>query len=112
MQTKPKTFEAAAIELIENKRPGWKNAKHAAQWTSTLESYVFPKLGKMQVAQIETADVLATLTPIWSAKPETANRVRQRIEAVLDYASALGIRPGDNPRGGADTSTIFCQSPK
>ena len=96
-QTKPKTFEAAAIELIENKRPGWKNAKHAAQWTSTLESYAFPKLGKMQVAQIETADVLATLTPIWSAKPETANRVRQRIEAVLDYASALGIRSADNP---------------
>jgi len=96
-QAKPKTFKGAALELIESKRHGWKNAKHAAQWTSTLESYVFPKIGQVQVAKIETADVISTLTPIWSDKPETANRVRQRIEAVIDYASALGIRTGDNP---------------
>lgn len=96
-QAKPKTFKDAALELIESKKPGWKNAKHAAQWTSTLEAYAFPKIGQVQVAKIETADVIAALTPIWSAKPETANRVRQRIEAVLDYASALGIRTGDNP---------------
>lgn len=96
-QAKPKTFREAALELIESKRPGWKNAKHAAQWTSTLEAYVFPKIGAVQIAKIETADVISTLTPIWAAKPETANRVRQRIEAVIDYASALGIRSGDNP---------------
>lgn len=96
-QSKPKTFKDAALELIESKRPGWKNAKHAAQWTSTLETYAFPKIGRLQVAKIETADVIATLTPIWSDKPETANRVRQRIEAVIDYSSALGIRSGDNP---------------
>lgn len=96
-QTKPKTFKDAALELIESKRPGWKNAKHAAQWTSTLESYVFPSLGRMQVARVDTADVMGVLKPIWTAKPETANRVRQRIEAVLDYASALGIRTGENP---------------
>ncbi|MBL3703376.1 DUF4102 domain-containing protein [Sulfitobacter sp. BDSS02] len=96
-QAKPKTFREAAHELIDSKRPGWKNAKHAAQWTATLESYVFPKIGTVQVAKIETADVISTLTPIWAAKPETANRVRQRIEAVIDYASALGIRSGDNP---------------
>ena len=96
-QAKPKTFKGAALELIESKRPGWKNAKHAAQWTSTLEAYVFPSLGRMQVARIETADVMGVLKPIWTAKPETANRVRQRIEAVLDYASALGIRTGENP---------------
>lgn len=96
-QTQPKTFKDAALELIECKRFGWKNAKHAAQWTSTLEAYVFPDLGRMQVARIETADVMGALRPIWTAKPETANRVRQRIEAVLDYASALGIRTGDNP---------------
>ena len=93
---KPKTFKAAALELIESKRPGWKNAKHAAQWTSTLETYVFPKIGQVQAAKVETADVIGVLTPIWSDKPETANRVRQRIEAVLDYASALGVRAGDN----------------
>lgn len=96
-QAKPKTFREAALELIESKRPGWKNAKHAAQWTATLEAYVFPKIGAVQVAKIETADVISALTPIWATKPETANRVRQRIEAVIDYASALGIRSGDNP---------------
>ncbi|MEM6623090.1 MAG: integrase arm-type DNA-binding domain-containing protein [Pseudomonadota bacterium] len=96
-QAKPKTFKDAALELIESKRPGWKNAKHAAQWTSTLETYVFPKIGQVQAAKVETADVIGVLTPIWSEKPETANRVRQRIEAVLDYATALGIRTGDNP---------------
>lgn len=96
-QAQPKTFKDAALELIESKRPGWKNAKHAAQWSSTLEAYVFPSLGRMQVARIQTADVIGALKPIWNAKPETANRVRQRIEAVLDYASALGIRKGDNP---------------
>jgi len=96
-QANPKTFKDAALELIESKRVGWKNAKHAAQWTSTLESYAFPSLGRMQVTNIATADVIGALKPIWSVKPETANRVRQRIEAVLDYASALGIRSGDNP---------------
>jgi len=96
-QKKPKTFKEAAQELIESKRPGWKNAKHAAQWTSTLEAYAFPKLAQMQVTNVETADVIGALKPIWTDKPETANRVRQRIEAVIDYASALGIRSGDNP---------------
>lgn len=96
-QAQPKTFKEAALELIESKRPGWKNAKHAAQWASTLESYVFPKIGQGQVAKIETADVIGALTPIWTDKPETASRVRQRIEAVIDYATALGIRSGDNP---------------
>lgn len=101
----PKTFKDAALELIESKRPGWKNAKHAAQWTSTLNAYVFPRIGQIQVAKVETADVIGALTPIWSEKPETANRVRQRIEAVLDYATALGVRTGDNParwRGNLD----------
>lgn len=94
---KPKTFRDAALELIESKRPGWKNAKHAAQWTATLETYVFPKIGQVQVSKVETADVIGVLTPFWSMKPETANRVRQRIEAIIDYASALGVRSGDNP---------------
>ena len=94
---KPKTFRDAALELIESKRPGWKNAKHAAQWTSTLETHAFPTLGQMQVAKVQTADVIAALKPIWTKTPETANRVRQRIEAVIDYAAALGIRSGENP---------------
>jgi len=96
-QAKPKTFKDSALELIESRRPSWKNAKHAAQWASTLETYVFPKVGLLQVAKIETADVMGVLKPIWTQKPETASRVRQRIEAVIDYASALGARTGDNP---------------
>lgn len=96
-QARPATFKDAALELIESKRSGWKNAKHAAQWTATLDAYVFPKIGRVQVANIETADVISTLTPIWTLKPETASRVRQRIEAVIDYATALGLRSGENP---------------
>lgn len=61
------------------------------------EAYVFPRIGQMQVANVATADIVGALKPIWSQKPETANRVRQSVEAVLDYASALGIRKGDNP---------------
>ncbi len=96
-QAKPKTFKHSAIELIERTRHGWKNAKHAAQWSSTLEAYVFPTIGQVQLANVETADVISALTRIWSKKPETANRVRQRIEAVMGYATALGIRAEDNP---------------
>ena len=62
-QTKAKSFEEAALELIASKRSGWKNAKHAAQWTSTLETYVFPKIGRIQVGKIETADIISSLTP-------------------------------------------------
>ena len=91
------TFKELAAELIESKRPGWKNAKHAAQWTSTLETYAYPTLDKMDVRDIDTSHVHAALKQIWTAKPETASRVRQRIEAVLDYASALGVRDGANP---------------
>lgn len=91
------TFKEAASALIESKRSGWKNAKHAAQWPSTLNNYAMPKLGDLDVKLIETADVIAVLKPIWNEKPETASRLRQRIEAVLDYTTAMGIRTGDNP---------------
>ena len=96
-QAKGLLFKAAAAALIESKRPGWRNEKHAAQWVSTLETYAYPKLGTRDVRAIDTQDVMAVLQPIWSEKPETASRVRQRIEAVLDYATAMGARTGDNP---------------
>ncbi|MGI9520737.1 MAG: tyrosine-type recombinase/integrase, partial [Hyphomicrobiaceae bacterium] len=83
--------------LIENKRPGWRNAKHAAQWSSTLQNYAYPHLGHLDVRQIDTKGVVAALRPIWTVKSETASRVRQRIEAVLDYAAAIGLRDGANP---------------
>jgi integrase len=91
------TFGTAAEALIEAKRAGWRNAKHAAQWSSTLETYAYPKLGTLDVQAIDTAAVLDVLRPIWTKKTETASRVRQRIEAVLDYASAVKARTGDNP---------------
>lgn len=91
------TFEAAAKALIESKRPGWRNAKHAAQWTSTLTDYAYPKLGHLDIKTIDTRAVLDVLRPVWTEKTETASRLRQRLEAVLDYATSLGVRSGENP---------------
>jgi len=92
-----RTFAEVAAEYIERNRAGWANAKHAAQWTSTIETYASPKIGQLGVADIALRDVLAVLEPIWTTKPETASRVRGRIEAVLDYAGVQGWRTGDNP---------------
>jgi integrase len=92
-----RTFADCARALIEAKRPGWRNAKHAAQWVSTLETYAFPVIGHKAPADVSLADVLKILTPIWSTKTETASRLRQRIEAVLDYAAVHGLRSNDNP---------------
>jgi integrase len=91
------TFEQAARSYIEAKSPEWKNAKHAAQWGATLETYAFPVMGKMHVSDIQQAHVLAVLEPIWSSKTETATRVRGRIELVLDWARVRGYRSGENP---------------
>ena len=91
------TFRETAADLISSKRPGWRSPKHAAQWSATLGAYAYPALGSLDVKAIETTDVLAVLRPIWTDKPETASRVRQRIEAVLDFASAQGLRNGLNP---------------
>ncbi|HEX2528682.1 MAG TPA: integrase arm-type DNA-binding domain-containing protein [Geminicoccus sp.] len=91
------TFRDAAEALIESKRPGWRNAKHAAQWGATLATYAYPKIGDLDVRRIATTDVLDVLRPLWTQKTETASRLRQRIEAVLDYATATGGRAGDNP---------------
>ncbi|MEO3475760.1 site-specific integrase [Roseomonas sp. CAU 1739] len=76
---------------------GWRNAKHRAQWTSTLTTYAFPHIGSMGLEEISTDDVLRCLQPIWTAKSETATRVRGRIESVLDYAIARGWRTTPNP---------------
>ncbi len=72
------TFEEAAREVYEARKGGWKNPKHRAQWITTLETYVFPTLGKRLVDRIETADVLKVLAPVWTTKAETARRLRQR----------------------------------
>lgn len=91
------TFWDAAQAFIEEQRPGWRNAKHAGQWTSTLETYARPVIGAKRVDAIDTDDILAILRPIWTTKTETATRVRQRVEAVLDAATAKRQREGENP---------------
>lgn len=91
------TFRAAAERYIESQRSGWKNAKHAAQWESTLQAYAFPIVGEVSVAQIDTGLVLKVIEPIWREKTETASRVRGRIEAVLEWAKTREYRAGDNP---------------
>jgi integrase len=96
-KAKARTFEDCALEYIETQRGGWKNAKHAAQWVSTLNTYAFPVIGKKFVGSVNTDDVLEILKPLWNTKPETASRVRSRIELVLDAAKAKRLRSGENP---------------
>lgn len=94
---KAMTFDECAAAYIQAHRAGWKNAKHAAQWESTLKTYASPVIGKLPVAAIDKAMVLKVLEPIWTAKPETASRLRGRLEAILDWATAREYRSGDNP---------------
>jgi integrase len=91
------TFTQCAKRFIESHRVSWTNPKHAAQWTASLKTYAEPVIGALPIQTIETAHLMKILEPIWSAKPETAKRVRGRIEAVLDWASALEYRVGNNP---------------
>ncbi len=93
------TFAEAAARVIELHRPTRSNPKHAAQWSSTLRTYAFPFMGEKAVDEITPSDTLAVLEPIWIAKPETASRVRQRMEAVMDWAVIRGHRPPENPAG-------------
>ena len=90
-------FKDAAAGYIAAHRAGWRNLKHAAQWERTLKTYAEPIIGGLPVQAIDTALVLKILEPIWTAKTETAGRVRGRIEAVLDWAKARGYRQGENP---------------
>jgi len=90
------TFEEASRKVHKIHEPTWRNKKHAAQFISTLETYTFPRIGKLKVSEVTTADVLAVLQPIWLEKPETARRVRQRIGTVMKWAVANGWRQ-DNP---------------
>jgi integrase len=91
------TFRQCAEEYIAGQRAGWKNAKHAKQWEATLKTYAYPVMGSLPVQAIDTGLVLKVLQPIWTTIPETASRLRQRIEAVLDAAAAKEQRDGANP---------------
>jgi integrase len=90
-------FREAAESYFNQHEGKWKNAKHRAQFVSTLKQYAFPVLGDMAVSEIDTAAVLRAIEPIWKEKTETASRVRGRIESVLDWATVRGYRQGDNP---------------
>ena len=94
---KSMTFRTCAEAYIEAHRAGWRNAKHAAQWPQSLADYVYPALGELPVAAIDTGLVMRVLKPMWTEKPETASRVRGRIESVLDWATSVGYRTGENP---------------
>src|SRR5215471_6422795 len=94
---KTMTFRQCAESYIKAHRAGWRNPKHAEQWPSTLATYVYPVFGALPVQAIDVGLVLKALEPIWTVKPETASRVRGRIESVLDWATARGCRQGENP---------------
>lgn len=89
------TFREAAAKVFAENRKTWKNAKHRAQWLTSLETYAFPTLGDVAVSVIDAAAVRDVLVAIWLSKPETARRVRQRIMTVMDWAVASGFR--DSP---------------
>jgi integrase len=91
------TFERAALQFVSEREPSWRNGASAYQWRLSLQKYVFPQLGHMSVADITTPHILGALKPIWTSVPETARRVRNRIELILSYATAHCWRTGDNP---------------
>src|SRR6266566_3649264 len=91
------TFMETAKHFIASHEAGWRNPKHRQQWRNTLATYVYPVIGKLSVSAIDTDSVMNVLKPIWAKKPETASRVRGRIEVILDAAKTQGQRNGENP---------------
>ena len=91
------TFDQCRDAYVEAHRAGWRSAKHASDWTSSMTTYVTPVIGALPVAAIDTGLVLKVLEPIWKAKTETGSRVRGRIESVLAWATVRGYRSGPNP---------------
>jgi integrase len=91
------TFDQCADAFIKAHSSAWKNQKHVAQWTATIRTYVSPIFGSLPVQAVDVALVMKVLEPIWTTKPETATRIRGRIESVLNWGKARGYRTGDNP---------------
>lgn len=83
--------------MHKNRKSTWRNGKHTNQWLKTLELYAFPTIGQTAVNRVGTAEILKLLLPIWSTKSETARRVLQRVSTIIDYATAAGMRSGENP---------------
>lgn len=91
------TFDQCAEAYIKAHRVGWRNDKHAGQWKATLATYAAPFMGSLPVQLIDTSIVTRAIEPLWNTRPETASRLRGRIEAILDWAAARGYRTGENP---------------
>jgi hypothetical protein len=102
------TFKQCAESYIASHKAGWRNAKHKYQWPATLNAYAYPVIGALPVQAIDTALVLDVLEPIWATKPETASRVRQRIENILDFAKVRGYRDAEARRLSGLGLTVFC----
>jgi integrase len=94
---KAMTFKDSADKYISSHSASWKNIKHGQQWTNTLATYVHPVIGNLPVQSIDIGLVMEILEPIWATKPETAGRVRGRIEMIIDWAKARGHFVGENP---------------
>ena len=100
------TFDECRDKFIDAHKVAWANDKHRKQWASTLQTYVTPMFGTLPVQSVDVALVTKVLEPIWTIKPETASRIRGRIERILDWAKVRGFRQGENParwRGHLDT---------
>jgi integrase len=91
------TFKQCASRYITAYKPSWGNARHLDQWERSLAAYAYPTFGELPVQAVDTGLVMRVLEPIWHSKPETASRVRGRVESILDWAAARGYRTGDNP---------------
>jgi integrase len=91
------TFKQCAEGYIKAHRAGWRDAKHLQQWQNTIAAYAEPIIGALPVGDIDTPLVLKVLEPIWTSRPETASRLRGRIERILDFAKVRGYRAGENP---------------
>ena len=94
---KAMTFKACAERFIAAHKAGWRSPKSLTAWEGTLAAYVYPLFGSLPVQGIDTTLVMKSIEPMWAAKPETASRVRGRIESILDWATARGYRAGENP---------------
>jgi hypothetical protein len=112
--SKSKTFEQCAVAYIASHEAGWRNAKHRAEWRTSLRDFAYPVFGALLVDRIDTGLVMQALAPLWPDKTETGMRVRNRIEAILDWARVNGYRSGENParwRGHLDPDTCELASP-
>jgi integrase len=106
------SFRDVAESYLEANADTWRNEKHRSQWYSTLAMYVYPVMGDLPIAEVDTQHVMAVIEPIWKTKPETASRVRGRIEIILDAGKVRGYRSGDNPARWRNHLALILPKPK